>query len=268
MEPLTVIMSDEKKKKKQEQQRAKAPPPGASRILTRATKEQNKKNNQIKQPASAMPIPPQQAKVQKSQTIKPSVTPQPPSPPQQQQTVTVNETKASTQKQAQNESPRSNTTTTTNENLDEWTNFAEDLNPEANFELCEKMIKEENFLNRLKQKLQVAKNLMLEGKIEGASIFRELCKILCNLLSIEFNEYVTDDEDDDDNNALNKNELKKSIFLKQMLAFEHFCNYLDIPQFFSDLLKQFLNEKSNLKVLKEVIFCSMFLRFLIQWIET
>ncbi len=267
MEPLTVIMSDEKKKKKQEQQRAKAPPPGASRILTRATKEQNKKNNQVKQPSSAMPIPPPQAQVQKSQTIKPSVTPQPPSPPQQQQTVTVNETKVTTQKQAQIESPRSNTTTT-NENLDEWTNFAEDLNPEVNFELCEKMIKEENFLQRLKKKLQVAKNLMLEGKIEGASIFRELCKILCNLLSIEFNEYVTDDEDDDDNNALNKNELKKSIFLKQMLAFENFCNFLDIPQFFSDLLKQFLNEKSNLKVLKEVIFCSMLLRFLIQCVET
>jgi hypothetical protein len=34
------------------------------------------------------------------------------------------------------------------------------------------------------------------------------------------------------------------------------------------LLKQFLNEKSNLKVLKEVIFCSMLLRFLIQCVKT
>ena len=126
------------------------------------------------------------------------------------------------------------------------------------------MLKDVSFLGRLKHRLTTAKSLMFEAKIEGASMFRDLCKILCNLLSIEFNEFDDQDEYNNENEQdnsdsvvnskklKNKNETKTNMFFEQMKSFEHFCSFLELPQFFTDLLKQFQNEKSNLKVLKEV----------------
>jgi hypothetical protein len=263
MEPLTALMTEEQRKKKQEQQKAKAPPPGSSRILSRATREQNKKAKQPSNQPAPLPTPPATVTTNSQK--------------QQTPAVQTNESKT-LQKSALNESPRSvvapvvaneSTKSTKHEpnqteSADEWANWSEELNPEVNFELCEKMLKDVSFLGRLKQRLITAKSLMFEAKIEGASMFRDLCKILCNLLSIEFNEF-DENEDSDENEqnsdsvvnskklkASNKKEINTNMFLEQMKSFEYFCNYLELPQFFTDLMKQFLNEKSNLKLLKEV----------------
>lgn len=134
-------------------------------------------------------------------------------------------------------------------------------------------MKDESFLSRLKQRLISSKTSMLEGKLDGASSFREMCKIICNLLSFQFNEDDDDDEDTvTDLNNIKVDKSKKStarnqtiatatttdpkylLFVKRMQMFENFCTHLELPQQFSDLLKQLSNEKSGNKISKEVWF--------------
>lgn len=44
-----------------------------------------------------------------------------------------------------------------------------------------------------------------------------------------------------------------ALFIKRLQSLEHFCHYLEIPQFFLELAKQLLaSEKINSKNLKEV----------------
>lgn len=157
MDPLTVLLTDEKKKKKLEQQKAKAPPPGASRILTRATREHKKAQKSNITPS---PIPPLNKKNEESK---------PDSSPVKQEVKTENNN--SVHKSAAHGENQVNPAA---ENTDEWQNLGEELNPENNFEHCEKMINDEGFLSKLKQRLVYSKTLMLEGKLEGASMFREV----------------------------------------------------------------------------------------------
>lgn len=147
------------------------------------------------------------------------------------------------------------------------------MNQDVNIELCEKVMKDDSFLNKIKQKLTTSKSLMLDSKIEGASLYRDLCKLLSNLLSIDF-----DDEEDSlnsssetikPNESQNKIKSKSSRSLanskmnentenlnkntsRQLKLMENFTIYLDIPLFFIDLLKLFIHDKSSLKSLKEV----------------
>ena len=122
---------------------------------------------------------------------------------------------------------------------------------------------------------------MLEGKLEGASVFRETCKILCNLLAFQFSE--EDDADEEEETTLREEDNRKNdpasskkssvrvdkskkltartqannndprfvLFQKRMQSFENFCSYLDLPHFFAELIKQLLNDKSNSKIAKE-----------------
>jgi hypothetical protein len=180
--------------------------------------------------------------------------------------------------------------------------------------MCEKYLKDESFLNKLKQKMNISKQLMLESKLEGASAFREICKLVCNLLAIEFGENDNENEEDNSedeqslteslNRTLTSKPASKSNKLlnaksksarstkskksniseanklkneqepieKQIQALENFCIILEVPQFFSDLLKHLISDKPNLKVLKEVynltcltflsLVLNVFLRFL------
>lgn len=59
-------------------------------------------------------------------------------------------------------------------------------------------MKDESFLLKLKQRLLNSKTQMLDGRIDGASIYREVCRIISNLLSIRFDDDA-DYEDEDDN---------------------------------------------------------------------
>ena len=171
MEPLTIQMTDEQVKRKQEQQRAKAPPPGQSRILSRATRDQKKAQNK---PQAVLHQP-------KIQPQPEQTTLAPPKPinsnfngPQQAGNVVaaaINNTESSAVKNAP-QSPvseaKTNSKITDNQaDIEEWQNLAEELNPETNFELCEKYLQDEAFLNKLKQRLATSKQSMLESKIEG-----------------------------------------------------------------------------------------------------
>lgn len=160
--------------------------------------------------------------------------------------------------------------------------------------MCEKYLKDESFLNKLKQKMNSSKQLMLDSKLEGASAFREICKLICNLLAIEFGEgeNENDDENSEDEETLteslnrtltskpasksskqpnaksksarsakskknsvsqaNKVKVEQEPIEKQIQVLENFCIILEVPQFFSDLLKHLISDKPNLKVLKEV----------------
>jgi hypothetical protein len=272
MEPLTIQMTEEQLRKKHEQQKAKAPPPGTSRILSRATKEQKKQNKQQQQqtPANA----------NNNQQTQPKQT-EPPQQTQKQQPIEqvpknqspLNENQIIKEKEHQSKQQNLSPNPQGNEN-EEWQNLIEELNPETNFEFCEKMIQDDSFLARLKNRLNQSKNLMFDSKIEGASMFREVCKILSNLLSIEFDD---EDEDDvtmneEDNNDIIVSSLSKTLKAesskaneksisskiikttdnKQLQLIEKFCSYLELPNFFIDLLKEFLvNDKSaNIKNLK------------------
>ena len=126
---------------------------------------------------------------------------------------------------------------------------------EGNIELCEKMMTDEIFLNKLKQKLLLSKTLIVESKLEGASLYRDLCKLLNNFLSIEFDELYDDDEEDTTVIQISKSLSKtiKNAPAGRMALFEFFCSYLELPQFFIDFLKLTISSKSNLKALKEVI---------------
>jgi hypothetical protein len=273
MEPLTVQMTEEQIRKKHEQQKAKAPPPGTSRILSRATKEQKKQNkqqqqqqqqtttninNQANQPKQTEP--PQQTQKQQANEQTPK-----------NQTAIINENQNVKQSEQQTKQQNLSPNPQSNEN-EEWQNLIDELNPETNFEFCEKMIQDDSFLNRLKHRLNQSKTLMFDCKIEGASMFRDVCKILSNLLSIEFDdedeETMNEEENDDiivsslsktlkpESSKVNEKSISSKILKttdnKQLQLIEKFCSCLDLPNFFIDLLKDFsLNEKTtNIKNLK------------------
>ena len=105
MEPLTVQMTDEQIKRKQEQQKAKAPPPGASRILTRANREQKKQETK-----HASPV--------RNQAVKPAEASKAVTDPSKQPNGVASEQtnhKTAATKQA--------------DDAEEWQNYVEDLNP-------------------------------------------------------------------------------------------------------------------------------------------
>ncbi len=263
MEPLTIQMTDEQIRKKHEQQKAKAPPPGTSRILSRATKEQKKQNKQ------------QQQQQGSSNTNNQPSQPKQIEPPQLVQKQQLNEQITKTQttiienqnnKQNEQQSKQQNLSPNPqgNEN-EEWQNLIEELNPETNFEFCEKMIQDDSFLNRLKHRLNQSKLLMIDCKIEGASMFRDVCKILSNLLSIEFDSDDEETMNEEDNNDIIVSSLSKTLKPesskindksisskiikttdnKQRHLIEKFCNYLELPNYFVELLKDFLlNDKT------------------------
>ena len=77
---------------------------------------------------------------------------------------------------------------------------------------------------------------MLEGKLEGASTFREVCKIVCNLLTITYQ--------DDDGNPEDDPEADENNFLIKIQIFEKFCNFIDLAHVYMSILKQLLMDKS------------------------
>lgn len=235
MEPLTATMTEEQLKKKLEQQKAKAPPPGTSRILSRATRD-NKKNH--KPSITPSPIPNMKStkttdkKPAKDETKKESA----PTPVAAQAETKAASVVKQSLKPVDELQPEA----------DDWQNLAEDLIPESNFEHCEKMIQDETFLARLKQRLVYSKGLMFEGKLEGAAAFREICKILCNLLSIQFND---DNELDESTIKLEngkelseeaKEQERYAVFRRRLQALENFCHHLEIPQFFLEIVRQLM----------------------------
>ncbi len=273
-------MTDEQLKKKQEQQKAKAPPPGTSRILSRATKEQKKKTtqpnitNQLKnntQTNEKKVEQPNLASPSSSITVKPTYEPaniiNPSNPPEN--IISKNENIQTTQNKKASASPIN-----MNEN-EEWQNMAEDLNPETNFELCEKIIQDDAFLARLKQRLNQSKMFMLDGNMEGAAMFRDLCKMICNLLSIEIGvqeNSITDNQDivvsslsktmkpsENSITSLSSSKNEKTKMIKILTVenvrqcTEKFCLILDLPNLFLDLIKELLfNDKPNFKNIKQV----------------
>jgi hypothetical protein len=122
---------------------------------------------------------------------------------------------------------------------------------------------------------------------KAASVFRELCKLICNFLSIQFDENDNESLDNsnvDDiitdrtltpkigrkqksltvkslisNNLSNKKNAiqlennERILYEKRLNSLEKFATILEIPKLFSDLLKQFISEKNKFKQLKEVI---------------
>jgi len=129
------------------------------------------------------------------------------------------------------------------------------------------MLKDELFLNKLKQKLNTSKLLILDSKIEGASLYRDMCKIMNNLISVEFEEVYDDDADstlttspskgDSESLAVKSvktNRSRKEDLNSRLSSLEFFCNYLDIPQFFIEFSKFFISNKPSIKLLKEAIF--------------
>ena len=123
-------------------------------------------------------------------------------------------------------------------------------------------------------------------------MFRELCKLICNFLSVQFDE---NDSEDDENSVLDsgsltnrtltsktdsisnkkstsekeaikknnkptkkseheldKEKANKLLYEKRLNYLENFSTTLDIPKFFTELLKQFLSDKATFKHLKEV----------------
>lgn len=132
-------------------------------------------------------------------------------------------------------------------------------------ELCERMLKDELFLNKIKQKLNASKLLVLDSKIEGASLYRDLCRLLNNLLSIEFEELYEEDDDEQDVEATltnskgvvkfsskSKSKSARSNKSNRLSLLEFFANFLDIPNFFIDFGKIFISNKQNIRLLKEV----------------
>lgn len=75
---------------------------------------------------------------------------------------------------------------------------------------------------------------MFDAKLEGASLFREVCKVLCTLLSLPI---ASGDEDE----MLNEEQLAAKL-----RKFEAFCNQIELAQIFSQILKQLTERPSSL----------------------
>ena len=138
-------------------------------------------------------------------------------------------------------------------------------NKETNMELCERMLKDELFLNKIKQKLNASKLLILDSKIESASLYRDLCRLLNNLLSVEFEELYEEDDDEQDveatltnskgvvkSSSKSKSKSARSNKSNRLSLLEFFSNFLDIPNFFIDFGKIFISNKQLIRILKEV----------------
>lgn len=127
---------------------------------------------------------------------------------------------------------------------DDWALLAEDLNPETNQDRCEKFLVDEAFLGRLKQRLVVAKGLMLEARIEGAAMFRDVCKILCHMMSLHLG---GDDELRESTLKPEQQEATYASFQKRLRALEHLAQLIDLPRQFITLLDQLVGlEKTQL----------------------
>lgn len=132
-------------------------------------------------------------------------------------------------------------------------------------ELCERMLKDELFLSKIRQKLNASKLLVLDSKIEGASLYRDLCRLLNNLLSIEFEELYEEDDDEQDveatltnskgvvkSSSKSKSKSARSNKSNRLSLLEFFSTFLDIPNFFIDFGKIFISNKQSIRLLKEV----------------
>ncbi len=238
MEPLTAQMTEEKLKKKLEQQKAKAPPPGTSRILTRATRDKNKPTTP-KSTQKPSPIP-----TLGKQTKPDTTTPIPKS------NTSTAEAKIPVKKVAvdivqsikSEQQPEPEPVPVT----DEWANLGDELDPDTNPVRCEEVMRDEGLLSRLKQRCIQSRSLMLEGKLEGAAMFREVCKILCNLLSINFNE----SDNDLDESTLKADDNRFGLFQGRIKMLEDFTRLIEIPDFFLTLQADLLT--SDRAVIKEV----------------
>lgn len=133
------------------------------------------------------------------------------------------------------------------ETEDGWQSLLENLIPD-NIDLCLKYMNDETFANKIKNKLQTSKQLMIEAKIEGASQFRELSKLISNLLSIQ----IEIDEQDSLSSTLKQDNSAKKPDTSQLEILQRFCTNIDLAKYFFDLLKLFLSDRTNLKNLKEV----------------
>ena len=290
MEPLTIVMSEEQLRRKREQQKAKAPPPGTSRILSRATREQrrqyaasNANNNNVpstplKQPSTTTP-----------QTNETQPQPQQQQQPQQHPYANKAHVEASGDKHLQHANETAAAATSgvkksstissgkqvaaaknadanhASEN-DEWQTLAEELSgageQQESLDKCELLMRDEAFVARLRKRFANSRALMLESKLEGAAMFRDLCKIVSCLLSIEFDEDDDEGEGEDDARAskqqvtaskhssrlINPRESarsKRTTSGNKLSSLETFCNAAEVPGLFVDLLKELLNNNNN-----------------------
>jgi hypothetical protein len=99
------------------------------------------------------------------------------------------------------------------------------------------------FLKTLSQKLKISINNIYDGKIEGASVFRDLCKLFDFMLSIDCEIYNFQKEINEVGDDLNK-----SIINNESIRFvENFTKVLNLPIVFTDFLQTIISEKcSNL----------------------
>lgn len=139
-------------------------------------------------------------------------------------------------------------------------------------------MRDEIFLTKLKKKLNGSRVLVMEAKIDGASLYRDLCRLINNLLSVEFEEVYDDDDSDVDSDDENEGTLKKSTLSSKaaksasnrsrrldenkmaattrLTSLEFFCTFLDIPGYFIEFCKSLVggsssHSKPGLKLLKE-----------------
>lgn len=148
------------------------------------------------------------------------------------------------------------------------------------------MLRDEPFLSKLKQKLALSKTLVLECKIDGAALYRDVCKLINNLVSIEFDDLYDDEENTETGENLESStntlkpdqsqqviKTKKSTsdpkndarFVARLRSLEHFCTYLEIPQCVAEFLKMLIGDRPQLKSLKEVYSLLLFIfNFLFQ----
>lgn len=133
------------------------------------------------------------------------------------------------------------------ETEDGWQSLIENLIPN-NLDLCLKYMNDDTFTLKIKNKLQISKQLMIEAKIEGASQFRELSKLITNLLSIQ----IEIDEQDSLSSTLKQDNSSKKPDASQLEILQRFSSNIDLAKYFFDLLKLFLSDRANLKNLKEV----------------
>lgn len=245
--PLTVTPTEEQIKLKQKQMKEKAPPPGAAKILTRARKEQ-KKTQQPQTQAQPQQIPankqphPQCSIKQITPPTTTSTTEQPvkksikltPSQVASDATLVAESISRKTLTQSKIRQQAQNV-----DSDEEWQNLLDEQIPEQSRETYEKFIEDEHFLNKIKTKLLTSKNQMLEAKLEGASVFREVCTIICNLLSISYQQEIISNDDADD-------DVSEEFLMQRLKVFENFCNFIEIPQVFMSLLRHIIEKSSQL----------------------
>ncbi len=125
---------------------------------------------------------------------------------------------------------------------------------EKNIGICKKLMFDESFLKTISQKLIISIDNTIGCKIEGASVFRDLCKLFEHFLSIGLEDTFLNENSEKQEFYSQSNICNNGQVSEIMCSIENFVIILNLPVVFIDFMKSLLSNKSlNLRNVSKIL---------------